>query len=278
MGLGTVERWGLVLLTMVCLLGGGAEEARDHLHRAKAIRADAPPSAFSYDTDRAEAWMTAAVGALPEARDRLVAAAGRARRHGVAAQEAALLHDVVRFGGGPGVAERLAALAATTQGELIGVRAAHARAVADRDAAALTGVSQAFERLGSALWAAEAAAQLAELYRQRGDEDAAREPAVRAEELGAADGLRTPALRAGPPAAVLSAREREVAQLAAGGLPSREIAERLYLSVRTVENHLQRTYAKLGLSGREQLSDALAAQAPPVPPGPGPLRPGSAGA
>ena len=35
------------------------------------------------------------------------------------------------------------------------------------------------------------------------------------------------------------------------------IAERLYLSVRTVDNHLQRSYTKLGVSGRSELSDAL---------------------
>ena len=44
----------------------------------------------------------------------------------------------------------------------------------------------------------------------------------------------------------LTIRERQVAELAAEGARSREIADRLYLSPRTVENHLQRVYAKLG--------------------------------
>ena len=48
-----------------------------------------------------------------------------------------------------------------------------------------------------------------------------------------------------------------VALLAAQGLPSRVIGERLHLSVRTVENHLQRVYGKLGISKRSELAAAL---------------------
>ena len=52
----------------------------------------------------------------------------------------------------------------------------------------------------------------------------------------------------------LSAREREVAELVARGLTSRQIGEALHLSTRTVDNHLARIFAKLGLSGRVQLA------------------------
>jgi DNA-binding CsgD family transcriptional regulator len=55
----------------------------------------------------------------------------------------------------------------------------------------------------------------------------------------------------------LTAREREIAMLAAARLSSREIAERLFLSVRTVNNHLQRVYTKLGVNSRVALSEAL---------------------
>ena len=44
---------------------------------------------------------------------------------------------------------------------------------------------------------------------------------------------------------------------AAGGSTSREIADDLFLSVRTVDNHLQRVYTKLGVTGRGELADAL---------------------
>jgi DNA-binding CsgD family transcriptional regulator len=51
----------------------------------------------------------------------------------------------------------------------------------------------------------------------------------------------------------LTAREREVADLAARGLSDRDIAARLHLSERTVHSHLYRAYRKLGVTGRDQL-------------------------
>ena len=55
----------------------------------------------------------------------------------------------------------------------------------------------------------------------------------------------------------LTAREREVALLAAGGRSSREIAEHLGLSTRTVDTHLARVYRKLGITGRSDLAMSL---------------------
>ena len=45
--------------------------------------------------------------------------------------------------------------------------------------------------------------------------------------------------------------------LAASGLSSRQIAERLVVSVRTVDNHLQRAYRKLGVARRQDLAQVL---------------------
>ena len=66
---------------------------------------------------------------------------------------------------------------------------------------------------------------------------------------GAVPDLPVPA-RAEP----LSDREREVAALGRDGLSNREIAERLHLSVRTVENHMSRALRKLGYRTRGDLS------------------------
>jgi DNA-binding NarL/FixJ family response regulator len=59
-----------------------------------------------------------------------------------------------------------------------------------------------------------------------------------------------------PPAA-LTAQEREIAGLAATGLTNKEIAQRLYLSHRTVGAHLYRIFPKLGVTSRAGLRDAL---------------------
>jgi DNA-binding CsgD family transcriptional regulator len=51
----------------------------------------------------------------------------------------------------------------------------------------------------------------------------------------------------------LTGRERQVAELAAGGYTAVQIATRLHIGVRTVETHLARSYRKLGVTGKQQL-------------------------
>ena len=70
-------------------------------------------------------------------------------------------------------------------------------------------------------------------------------------------GAGTPALSTPTEADRLSRREHEIAVRAAGGATSREIADSLFLSVRTIDNHLQRAYTKLGVTGRSELAAAL---------------------
>ena len=53
----------------------------------------------------------------------------------------------------------------------------------------------------------------------------------------------------------LTSREMEVAELVSEGLTNREIAGRLYISIRTVTSHLDHIYTKLGLSSRVDLVD-----------------------
>jgi DNA-binding CsgD family transcriptional regulator len=60
-----------------------------------------------------------------------------------------------------------------------------------------------------------------------------------------------------PEAADLTPREREIALLAAAGSSSRQIADSLVISVRTVDNHLQNAYRKLGVTSRQDLPRAL---------------------
>ena len=59
----------------------------------------------------------------------------------------------------------------------------------------------------------------------------------------------------------LTESQRHVASLAVEGLTNRAIAERLFVTIKTVETHLMATYRKLGIKSRDELADALA----PVP-------------
>ncbi|WP_170178944.1 helix-turn-helix transcriptional regulator [Solirubrobacter pauli] len=82
------------------------------------------------------------------------------------------------------------------------------------------------------------------------------------EELVVAGGRPRRQMFSGPDA--LTPGERRVAELAGDGLSNREIAQLLYVTTKTVDNHLARVYGKLGISSRAQLADALPATAEAV--------------
>ena len=66
------------------------------------------------------------------------------------------------------------------------------------------------------------------------------------------------------PVDVLTPRELRVATLATEGLTNREIAQRLFLSPKTIEAHLRSVYLTLGIRRRHELADALRARAAPT--------------
>jgi DNA-binding CsgD family transcriptional regulator len=80
------------------------------------------------------------------------------------------------------------------------------------------------------------------------------------ESLRAAGARPRRAVLRGPDA--LTPSERRVATMAAEGLSNREIAERSFVTVRTVEYHLQGAYKKLGINARTELGSALGLAAP----------------
>src|SRR3984957_12296899 len=69
--------------------------------------------------------------------------------------------------------------------------------------------------------------------------------------------VRTPAVAAAARPLPISDREREIAMLVVAGCSNREVADRLFVSVRTVEGHLYRIFAKLGIDDRDQLVHLL---------------------
>jgi DNA-binding CsgD family transcriptional regulator len=86
----------------------------------------------------------------------------------------------------------------------------------------------------------------------------AKGPQRRAETELRACGVNVSAPPSDPGAlAELTPQQREIVVLAGHGLTNREIADRLFLSSRTVASHLYRSYPKLGISGRHQLHDLI---------------------
>ncbi|WP_432542636.1 SpoIIE family protein phosphatase [Kineococcus sp. SYSU DK002] len=73
---------------------------------------------------------------------------------------------------------------------------------------------------------------------------------------------------------LLTPQEFQIAQLAASGLTNKEIADRVYLSHRTVAAHLYKVFPKLGITHRAQLRDALAGEPGPAAPQPLPVNHG----
>lgn len=223
--------------------------------------------------EQARCWVAACSDDLETALEVLNRLLGRLGEDGFTGHEVFAQYDLVRLGRAELAADRLAALAEVVDGPLAKLMARHARAAADGDGEDLLAVSGAFEDLGLNQFAAEAAAMAVGRLRSERLPLATAASAQLAALLDGRVDARTPALLATRP--MLSDRERQVARLAAAGVPSREIADQLFLSPRTVDNHLLRVYAKLGIGGRAELANALRALPEPSTPAEPILRVGS---
>lgn len=202
----------------------------------------------------AKAWLAAAKGGERSAVDLARAAADLAHTSGQYAAEAEALHHAARFGDRT-VAGRLGTLAKRVEGPVAAMYARHADAVAASNASGLDAVSVEFEGAGLMLSAADAAAQAVPLYERAGKRRHSAESAARALWLATqCDGAMTPAIRAAARPLPVTSREREIAALIARGLSNRQIAERLTVSVRTVEGHIYRACIKLDIADREELA------------------------
>ena len=107
--------------------------------------------------------------------------------------------------------------------------------------------------MGDRVGAADAAAQAAIAYRRRNLRDSRwRRPRVLSGSLNSAV-VQHSALKEAAQPLPLTAREREIVTLVAQGMSNREIADRLTMSVRTVEGHLYRATTKTGACNRNEL-------------------------
>jgi ATP/maltotriose-dependent transcriptional regulator MalT len=151
--------------------------------------------------------------------------------------------------GDPGDAARLAGQAADLADEVgASVVAARLRTLSGRGLAAAGDTDGAVDLLS------RAEAELAACGASHLRDEAARELRRLGRRVSARQRRGAPA---GGGLQALSGREREVAGLVAQGRTNRQIAAELYLSEKTVESHLSRVFAKLGVSSRAEVAEAV---------------------
>jgi DNA-binding CsgD family transcriptional regulator len=204
----------------------------------------------------AEAWMLAYHGRFDEAATVIAETATSLAVLGHWGLVAPTAHLAVRLGKPVVVIDLLRSAAEYAPGPFVDAMAMHAAAALDNDAEALMRAARALADTGQCGAAIDAADHAAALFRTaraaESDRKAARFAAALAEQSSDFR-LRRPASRSGD----LTERERAVAEAAAGRESSKEIADRLGLSVRTVDNHLANVYRKLGVGGRAELRGEL---------------------
>jgi DNA-binding NarL/FixJ family response regulator len=247
----------LAVLSQVCAQSG--DPAAAGLAQAQAEAAARPGfRAFASELGLARAWTAAAGSDLAAAHREALAVADTAQAAGHHAYAALALHELARLGQASATADRIARLGDTVDGPLIDVYVRHVAGLAADDGHELDQAASAFGAVGAHLLAAEAFAEACAAHRGKGRTASASRSATRASELVELCGRPlTPALAKLADVAVLTRREREVASLAADGLSNRAIAERLVVSVRTVEHHLEHAYQKLDVRRRSQLARHL---------------------
>jgi DNA-binding CsgD family transcriptional regulator len=245
----------LMLVSAWCAQAEGARG--DSAAAAAALRrseeAYGPQTAvFLPELELARAWERACAGETSAAQAHAVRAAQIARQSGMYAVEMRALHTAVRLND-CSHAERLAQLATTLDTALAEAIAEHARGLADHDGDVLDAAAHRFSDLGAMALAADAAAQAAREHARTGQRGKQTKSSTRAHWLASEHEIRTPTVHSVAQPLPITDREREIANLVAAGLSNRQIAERLSVSVRTVEGHVYRIFAKLGVERREQL-------------------------
>jgi DNA-binding NarL/FixJ family response regulator len=250
--------WSRAVLARALAVAGDAAGARTALEHAELAR-PAQVAFMDPELGSARVWVAVADGRVPQARE---IAFELGREHILAGRLTAAgraFHDVARLGDAGSVAAELADLERATDAPVIAVFAAHAAALVASSAPDLSAVAERFQELGCLLWAAEAHVEAGARFEDAGRAASARAAMARAAAaLAHCEGAQTPALSAATIAVSLTPRQRDVARLAAQGIANRAIAERLGVSVRTIESHLEQAYRKLGAKDRHELAGLLA--------------------
>ncbi len=209
-------------------------------------------------------------GELDRAADLFERAVRWVDRCGLVALEALMLPDAVEALDDDGRtqearrwADRAAALAEALGTPFAHALERHASGIVQRGPEALRTAAEGYQEVGAGGLVPRALERLGRTLSGPDRVEALTEAARRYAELPApalAERVRAELRRLGPPGrraaqrvGELTEREREVLALVRRGMSSREVAERLHVSVRTVDSHLARIYGKLGVRSRRDL-------------------------
>lgn len=250
--------WGplaLIYLTQALGQQGESTAAAEMLARAEA-RHGMGTELYAPDLALARAWRLAAARDMDAAVAAAREAADIAERSGQLTVALQALHEAVRLGDtdAADAIARLPDIAGCVAGRLA---LAHGRALAAGDAAGLWAAARELAEVGMTCAAADAYAQAAIAYGHRHDRKHELESRARAAELRG--DACTPVLERVLTPLPLTEREREIAVMVAEGLTNKAIAERLCVSVRTVEGHIYRSCIKLDVADRAMLAHAVSA-------------------
>ena len=246
----------LVDVTVSLALSGDTLAASAALRELEEL--DVSPSYYPIEVLRARAWEAIARGELAIAREQAITAAELGEELGDRVGALDALHLLARLGRAHEARGAAIRVADGMEGELAPARLAHITALDAHDCDQLDAASATFEELGADLLAAESAAAAATAAIKTGTPQriaTLRRRAAQLREL--VPNASTPGLSAVTARAELTPAETDAALLAAEGYSNRQIADRLFLSVRTVEGQLQRCYEKLHVTRRQDLAAAL---------------------
>ena len=255
----TVRRLPLAKLTLATSTAqsGDVEGSRRALAGYESSIGDVPRPYWRLQREEviAHAALALAEGEIRRAIDLLLEASASVEQP---VERARLLYEALRAGADPqAVVSDLEAAARACGTPLAELFARQAAAQEAGDANGLLETAEGIAAIGAWLWAAECAARAARVFEEAGREDSARRATARSGRFleNCDEGVSSPVLAAVELApAGLTRRESEIVTLAAAGASNAEIAERLVLSVRTVESHLYRAMQKLGVASRHELS------------------------
>ncbi len=238
---------------------GEAEAAKEAIAEAQSC---VPPDYLFMQTalSLATGWSLVANGCVTEAVTTVQTAAQEARERNQPTHELACLQLAAQWGDATGAA-RARELADELALPLAKAVARHTESLAAHDGEGLLAASNDYLAIGDRATAADVAAQAAVAFTRNQHRKRGLYAAAMAKELSdACGGLCTPALRS-PASQPLTGRQREIVEFVVAGLSNREIAERLYMSVRSVEGHVYRACQRVGASSREELA-AIARRGP----------------